>query len=133
MQEISSNRGPNADDRDFLQRLRRELDRQIADYVYELPDCAIGSPLTAEVIARYLDSMRQCLVTPHWEELNICTPEESVLGAGVKRRCVTMAEENSYALIFDPLYEEYHLAWRGAEGLGTWGIRGGGVECFIAR
>jgi hypothetical protein len=133
MQETSSNREPNADDRDFVQRLRRELERQIADYVYEVPEFAIGSPLPAEVIAKYLGSMRQCLVTPHWEEVNICTPEESVLGAGVKRRCVTMAEEDSYALIFDPLCGEYHLAWRGADGLGTWGIRGDGVECFIAR
>lgn len=44
--------------------------------------------------------MRQYLVAPHWEEVNICTPEESVLGAGVKRRCVTMAQEDSYALDF---------------------------------
>ena len=110
MQETSSSRETNADDTDFLQRLRLELDRQIADYVYEIPESAIGNPLPADVIEKYLDSMRRCLVAPHWEEVNICTAEESVLGAGMKRRCVTMAEEDSYALVFDPLCGEYHLA-----------------------
>jgi hypothetical protein len=44
-----------------------------------------------------------------------------------------MAEEDGYVLIFDPIFEEYHLAFRSADGLGTWGIRGDGVGCFIAR
>ena len=133
MQETSSSFEPNAADGDLLQRLRRELDRQIANYVYEVPDGAIGSPLPAETISNYLDSMRLCLVEPHWEEANICSPEEALTGTGVKRMCVTMAEEDGYVLILDPLCEEYHLAWRSADGLGTWDIRGTGVDCFIAR
>ena len=124
--------GPSAADGELFQRLRLDLDRQIAEYVYEIPEDAIGNPLPAETIANYLDSMRRCLVEPHWEEANICTPQESVTGAGVRRMCITMAEEGSYVLIFDPICEEYHLAWRGADGLGTWGIRGAGVDCFIA-
>jgi len=44
-----------------------------------------------------------------------------------------MAEDEGYVLVFDPVDEVYHLAWRGEYGLGTWGIRGEGVECFIAR
>ncbi|SDE74093.1 hypothetical protein [Terriglobus roseus] len=133
MRKTSSSFEPNIADEDFFQRLRRDLDRQIADYVYKIPEEAIGNPLPAETISDYLESMRLCLVDPHWEEANICTPEESLAGTGVKRMCVTMAEEDSYVLIFDPLCEEYHLAWRSAEGLGTWGIRGAGVDCFIAR
>ena len=78
--------------------------------------------------------MRLCLVEPHWEEANICnTPVESLTGVGTKRMCVTMAEEVGYVLVFDPVDEEYHLAWRSEHGLGTWGIRGDGVGCFIAR
>lgn len=133
MPGTSPNCESNADQEEFLQRLRRDLDRQIADYVYEAPESAIGTPLPAEVVAKYLDSMRKCLVAPHWEKVNICTPEESVRGVGVKRMCATMAEENSYVLIFDPLCKQYHLVWRGPDGLGTWGVRGDGVECFIAR
>lgn len=133
MSDTSSNVEPNPADSDFLERLRRELDRQIADYVYEAPVGALGNPLPAGTISNYLASMRRCLVEPHWEEANICTSEGSATGTGVRRMCVTMAEENGYALIFDPLGKEYHLAWRSADGLGTWGIRGTGVDCFIAR
>jgi hypothetical protein len=51
----------------------------------------------------------------------------------VKRMCVTMAEDQGHVLVFDAVDEQYHLAWRGEYGLGTWGISGDGVDCFIAR
>jgi len=125
---------PDPADRDFFQRLRRELDSEIARYVYELPNDAVGTPLVADEIHALLSSMRICLVEPCWEEVNICnTQQESTSGIGVRRICVTMAEDEGYVLVFDPVDQEYHLAWRSHDGLGTWGIRGGGVECFIAR
>lgn len=133
MHGTSSSVEPDAADRELFERLRRDLDHQITAYVYECPEGAVGSPLPAETVLNYLESMRRCLVKPHWEEANICTPQESLTGTGVKRMCITMAEENGYVLVFDPICEEYHLAWRSADGLGTWGIRGTGVDCFIAR
>ena len=134
MQNATSNPEPDAADKDFFQQLRRELDNQISGYVYEVPAGAIGSPLPADEIRAYLNSMRLCLVEPHWEEVNICnTSEESWTGVGVKRVCVTMAEDQGYVLVFDPVDEQYHLAWRSEYGLGTWGIRGDGVGGFIAR
>jgi hypothetical protein len=134
MQKIFPGPEPDAADKDFLQQLRRELDHQISGYVYEHPSGAIGSPLSSDQIRSYLDSMRMCLVEPHWEEVNICnTGQESWTGIGVKRMCVTMAEDQGYVLVFDPVDDEYHLAWRSEHGLGTWGIRGEGVDCFIAR
>ena len=133
MQESSSSVEPDAADRELLQRLRRDLDHQIAAYVYERPEGAVGNPLPVETISDYLHSMRRCLVEPRWEEARICTPQGALTGTGMKRMCVTMAEEENYVLVFDPICEEYHLAWRSAEGLGTWGIRGSGVDCFIAR
>ena len=134
MQKAISNPEADSADKDFFLRLRRELEHQISAYAYEVPPDAIGSPLSADVIRAYLNSMRLCLIEPHWEEANICnTPEESRTGVGVKRMCVAMAEDEGYVLVFDPLDEEYHLAWRGEYGLGTWGIRGDGVGCFISR
>ncbi len=125
---------PDAADKDFFQRLRRELEHQITGYVYEVPAGAIGSPLPANVIHAGLDSMRLCLLEPHWEEVNICnTSEESWTGVGVKRMCVTMAEDDGYVLVYDPVDEQYHLAWRSEYGLSTWGVHGDGVGCFIAR
>ena len=124
---------PDASDKDYFQRLRRALEHEISSYVCEVPTSAIGTPLSNDVIRGYLNSMRLCLVEPRWEEVNLCTSEESLTGVGVKRMCVTMAEEEKYVLVFDPIDEEYHLAWRSEDGLSTWGIRGDGVGCFIAR
>lgn len=127
-------RAGSVHDKDFFQRLRRDLEHQISGYVYEVPEGALGSPLPPEEIRALLNAMRLCLVEPNWEEVNICnTREESLTGAGVRRMCVTMAEDEGYALVFDPADEQYHLAWRSETGLATWGIRGDGVECFIAR
>jgi hypothetical protein len=130
---MSSQQHPEPDvvDQDFFRRLRRDVERQIADYVYEVPAGAVGTPLAAEEIRTYLETMRLCLVEPRWEEVNIC--EEARTGAGVRRICVTMAEDEGYVLVFDPAENEYHLAWRSDRGLGTWGIRGDAVDCFIAR
>ncbi len=109
MQQATSN--ADASDKDFFQRLRRELEHQIAGYVYEVAAGAIGSPLPADVIRTYPDSMRLCLVEQHWERVNICnTSQESWTGVGVKRMCVTMAEDEGYVLVFDPVDEQYHLA-----------------------
>jgi hypothetical protein len=134
MQKPVTNPGPDATDKDFFQRLRRELEHQVAGYVYEVPAGAMGKPLPVDEISSLLNAMRLCLVQPCWEEVNICnTPQESWTGVGVRRMCVTMAEDKGYVLVFDPVDEQYHLAWRSVDGLGTWGVRGDGVGCFIAR
>lgn len=129
-----ANPEPDAVDKDFFQRLRREIERQISAYVYEVPAGAIGTPLPAEEIRSHLDAMRLCLVEPRWEEVHIRNkPEEIKTGVGIRRMCVTMAEDEGYVLVFDPVDEEHHLAWRSEQGLGTWGVRGDAVGCFIAR
>jgi hypothetical protein len=133
---LTVKRHPDSDaaDRDFFQQLRLEVERQISEYVYSVAPGAIGTPFSAEEIQAHLQSMRLCLVEPRWEEVTICnTHEEAWTGIGTVRRCVTMAEDQGYVLAFDPVEKEYHLAWRGEHGLGTWGIRGDAVGCFIAR
>jgi hypothetical protein len=134
MQKASANPEPDAADRDFFRQLHREIERQITAYVYEVRTGASGIPLPPDKIRDLLDSMRLSLVEPHWEEVNICnTAEESRTGLGVRRMCVTMAEDKGYVLVLDAVDEEYRLAWRSEHGLGTWGIRGDAVGCFIAR
>jgi hypothetical protein len=103
MQKTNSRPESDSADNDFFQQLRRELDHQISGYVYEVPEGAIGSPLPAEQVRGYLNSMRLCLVEARWEEVNICnTSEESWSGVGVKRMCVTMAEDGNYVLYSTP-------------------------------
>jgi len=134
MHKAGDDSNPDAADEDFFQRLRREVQRQISRYVYQVPVGAIGSPLPADEIRDSLNKMRLCLTEPRWEELHIRnTADEIRTGEGLSRMCVTMAEDESYALVFDPVEEEYHLAWRSEHGLGTWGVRGDSVGCFLAR
>jgi hypothetical protein len=129
MYKAISSLEPDAADKDFFEQLRRQLNQEISSYVYESHPEAIGIPLSSDQIRGDLDLMRVCLVEPHWEEANLCITN----GVVVKRMCVTMAEEEGYVLVFDPIGEEYHLAWRGENGLGSFGIRGDGVGCFLAR
>jgi hypothetical protein len=134
MQKAGASPEPNATDKDFFQRLRGEMERQISGYVYQVPAGAIGTPIPADEIRGLLDEMRLCLVEPRGEEVHICnTSKEIRTGEGVRRMCVTMAEDGSYVLVFDPVEEEYNLAWRSERGLGTWGVRGDAVGCFLAR
>jgi hypothetical protein len=133
---VSLNKHPDPDpaDKDFFQRLRHEVERQISEYVNEGHPGAIGTPLSADQIRSDLEVMRICLVKPQWEEAHICTTAEEIrTGIGKRRMCVTLAEDNGYVLIFDPVEREYHLAWRSELGLGTWGVMGDAVGCFIAR
>ena len=110
------------------------MERQIASYSYEAPTDSIATPLHPDEIHGLVSAMRLYLVEPYWGEVNICNSREKWLtGIGVKRRCVTMAEDDGYVLVYDPVDEHYHSAWRSERGLGTWGIRGDGMECFIAR
>lgn len=134
MQKAISNPEPDTADKDFFQRLRRELENEISGYVYEVHPEAIGTPLSADVIRDYLNSMRLCLVEPHWEEVDLCITDLGVSPqVRANRMCVTMAEDEGFVLVFDPVDEQYHLAWRGKDGLGTFGIFGDGVDCFLAR
>jgi hypothetical protein len=134
MEKADADSKPDAADKDFFQRVRRETERQILAYVHQVPAGAIGVPLPAYEIRDSLNKMRLCLTEPCWEEVHICsTPEEIRTGEGVSRMCVTMAEDEGYVLVFDPVEEAYHLAWRSEHILGTWGVRGDAVGCFLAR
>jgi len=134
MQKAGADPKPDSVDKDFFQRLRRETERQISEYVYQVPAGAIGTPLPSDEIRDSLNQMRLCLTEPLWEEVHIRnTPEEIRAGEGASRMCVTMAEEEGYVIVFDPVEEDNHLAWRSEHGLGTWGVRGDAVGCFLAR
>src|SRR5690242_3202293 len=103
MQKAGADPKPDTADKDFFQQLRRETERQISTYVYQVPAGAIGTPLRADEIRDSLNKMRLCLIEPRWEEVHIRnTPEEIRTGEGVSRTCVTMAEDESYVLVFDP-------------------------------
>jgi hypothetical protein len=61
---------PDAEEKDFFQRLRREVEHQISTYVYQVPVGALGTPRTADEVRSDLNEMRVCLVEPHWEKVH---------------------------------------------------------------
>jgi hypothetical protein len=78
MQKADATPDPDGEEKDFFQRLRREVERQISTYVYRVPAGALGTPLTAEEIRSDLDEMLLCLIDPQWEKVNTCnTPGEA--------------------------------------------------------
>jgi hypothetical protein len=126
--------GPSAPDDEFFQKLRGDVEHQISTYIYEVAEGSLGNPLSAEQIRSYLKAMQVRLVHPRWEIVEIRnTVEEVRTGEGTKRNCVTLAEDRDYVLVFDPVDEQHHLAFRSEYGLATWGISGDAVGCFIAR
>jgi hypothetical protein len=108
---------PDAADKDFFERLRHEVECQIADYIYAVPEGAVGTPLSLQDIRADLELMRLCLVEPRWEEVLVCsTSEELRSGVGDKRMCVTMAEDKGYV-------SNTSIIWRGGASTG-WGLGG---------
>jgi hypothetical protein len=126
---------PDLADRDFFTQLRNQVEKQIAEYVYVVPSGAVGTPLSAKKIEADLQLMRVCLVEPRWEEVEIRDTFDQVkTNVGPRRKCVTIAEDTEgYVLMFDPVESSFVLAFRQSEGLGTFGIRGDAVGCFLAR
>jgi hypothetical protein len=130
----SNDGGLDIIDQDFFSRLRRAVEREIAEYIYTIPVGAVGTPMSTKEIADDLALMRLCLVEPRWEDVEIRdTPEEVKMDVGPKRKCVTIAEDHGYVLMFDQIENSYVLAYRQDKGLVTFGIRGDAVECFLAR
>jgi hypothetical protein len=116
-------------------RLRREIELEISGYVYRVPPGAVGTPFSPEAVKELLSMMRLCLVDPRWEEVEVRdTFEQIQSNVGPTRKCVTIAEDdNGYVLMFDPVETSYVLAYRKGARLGTFGIRGDAVGCFLAR
>jgi hypothetical protein len=126
----------DAADSELFARLRREVELEISQYVYEVPPGAVGTPFSPKEIQDQLSLMQGCLVDPHWEEVEVRDSFEQIqTDFGPRRKCVTIAEDESgYVLMFDPAENSYVLAYRnGEQGLGTFGIRGDAVGCFMAR
>jgi len=119
----------------YLLKLRRNVEQEIQNYVYEHPVGMIGSPMTNTAISQGLAKMRECLVDPYWVEVEIRdTFEEASMSAGLSRKCAVVAEDgNGMLVLFDPTQNSFVLAERGEKGLTTFGVGGDAVGCFFSR
>jgi hypothetical protein len=120
---------------EYLSRLRSEVEQAIIEYVYVVPNDAIGNPMTDAAVDDGLALLRASLIEPYWEEVEIRDTFEQVgMLSGPRRKCAAVADDRSgMLLLFDPLENSFVLAQRGVRGLITFGIRGDAVGCFLSR
>jgi hypothetical protein len=119
----------------YLLRLRREVEQEIRNYVYGVPDDAIGNRMTDTAVADGLAQMRASLVDPYWVVVEVRdTFDQIVTSAPAHRKCAAVADDGKgMVLLFDPVEQSFVLAQRGATRLSTFGVRGDAVGCFLSR
>jgi hypothetical protein len=118
-----------------LSQFSAELLRKINNYVYEVPEEAIGSPMSPKAVADALAEMRAALIAPYWTTVEIRDTFDQ-MGAidSLRRDCVAVADDGKgIMLLYDPDEKSFVLAQNGTHGLQTFGVRGDAVGCFLSR
>jgi hypothetical protein len=111
-----------------LREVRRAVEREIDEYVYDVPKGAHGNPWSPEKVERELRFFREALVDPYWIEI--------VDDAKTRRSCVAVADDKkSYMLVFEPEDQKFMLVMKSKVGsdLVSFGVDGDAVGCFLAR
>ena len=122
-------------DQDFLRQLRSKVEREIDQYVYEVPKVALGTPWSQEKVSAELQKMRESLIEPYWTDVQFPIADMGIQPAlSSIQRCVVVADDgDGWLLVWDPTGVQFALA-RLSEGLPrTFGICGDAVGCFLAR
>ncbi len=125
----------NPTEHGYLLTLRREVEQEINNYVYEVPDDAIGNRMTETAVADALAQMRGSLIDPYWVDVELRDTFTQIVTSGpAHRKCAAVADDGKgMVLLFDPIEKSFVLAQRGATGLLTFGVRGDAVGCFLSR
>ncbi len=109
-----------------LVKLRRKVELEIDEYVYEVPEGSIGNSWPPDKVERQLSAFRNALVDPYWID---------VVDDDKKRKpCVAVADDKkSYLLVFEPEVQKFMLVMKQGSDLITFGVDGDAVGCFLAR
>jgi hypothetical protein len=123
------------DDQALFEELRARIRREIDQYVYSVPEGSLGTPLSEEWVSAALREMREALINPYWTQVEFpVSSAQAPLGEPKTRSCVAVADDGQgWLLLWDPLAEEFVLAWLSDTFPRTFGIRGDAVGCFLAR
>jgi CelD/BcsL family acetyltransferase involved in cellulose biosynthesis len=115
--------------------LRKQIEGEIASYVYEVPKSALGQAMPTEWVAAQLAEFKAALVEPARRVVAISDSTEQMLGR-VKpelRECILVADDREgYELYYDPSQRDFVLAYSGNPPV-TFNVRGDAVGCFMAR
>lgn len=111
-----------------LEVLRQTVEREIDEYVYEVPKGTYGNPWPPEKVERKLRAFKEALVDPYWVE---------VVDDDKKRQsCVAVADDKGiYLLVFEPEAQKFMLVTKSklSGDLISFGIDGDAVGCFLSR
>jgi hypothetical protein len=109
-----------------LSELKRAVEREIDEYVYEVPIGAVGNPWSAEKVERHLHAFRDVLVEPYWTDIVDVDKQ--------KKGCVVVADDKKgYLLAFEPEAKLFILVMQKENELLGFGVDGDAVGCFLAR
>ena len=109
-----------------LASLRRKVELEIDEYVYQVPEGSIGNPWPAHKVEQQLHAFRGALVDPYWTEI--------VDDDKKRRHCVAVADDKmSYLLVFEPGAQKFMLVTKKGSDLISFGVDGDAVGCFLAR
>jgi hypothetical protein len=115
--------------------LRRQIEAEIATYVYAVPDGAVGAPMPAAWVVAQLKELQSALVDPVLRVIAVKDSIEQALGRAEPelRECVLVADDHEgYELYYDPAEDNFVLAYSGSPPT-TFNVRGDAVGCFMAR
>jgi hypothetical protein len=110
----------------ILAELRRKVELEIDEYVYELPEGAIGNPWPPDKVEEHLRAFRTALVEPYWTD---------VIDDDKQRKCcVAVADDKKgYLVVFEPDAQKFMLVMQKGNDLISFGVDGDAVGCFLAR
>ena len=121
-------------DQERFGRLRRDVEKEIREYVYPRSVASVGLPWNEGQVWSGLAKMRRALVDPYWAEVQVReTLEEINLGRASKITCAVVADDREGTLlVWDPAEDEFLLAMKVEGDLNSIGVRGDAVGCFLA-
>jgi IMP cyclohydrolase len=109
-----------------LAKLRRKVELEIDEYVYEVPQDSIGNPWSADKVEQQLQAFRDALVDPYW--IDVVDDDKK------RKRCAAVADDKkSYLLVFEPDAQKFMLVMKKGSDLISFGVDGDPVGCFFAR
>ena len=127
----------NSENQMDLTAVRRRVERELAEYAYEVPDGASGNPMVEESVAEYLRQMKAALIDPYIAIVEQ-RDTDAQIGNSIPalRACAIVAKDNqqSSMLAYDPVADGFVLVQDiGNDRIQSIGVRGDAVGCFISR
>ncbi len=118
-----------------LEQLHSFCLKEIEDYVYELPESALGNAFPSEKVNKLLEKAKASLVIPYKTVFDLRdTYDQIMLSKPISKEFWVVAKSGSYFVFYDVENNEFGLAEEIASKAipSTIGVRGDFVGTFMA-